>query len=172
MTNVHDDVIKWEHFPRYWPLCGEFNGPRWIPHTKASDAEFSLICVWINGWVSNDEASDLRRYRAYYDHTVMHSQLCVSGYAKTFDELYLKAQRYWNSGPRFNIKFFFQVKDSSYKDKMVVRPSFLYNENSSPGKSSSVYWDSLGSRSATGSTLKRFWLLTKRHTIFLKHDEL
>ena len=35
----HDDVIKWKHFPRYWPLCGEFTGHRWIPRTKASDAE-------------------------------------------------------------------------------------------------------------------------------------
>ena len=27
----HDDLIKWKRFPRY--------GPRWIPRTKASDAE-------------------------------------------------------------------------------------------------------------------------------------
>ena len=43
-------------------LCGEFTGPRWIPHTKASDAELWLlffICVWINGWESNREADDL-----------------------------------------------------------------------------------------------------------------
>ena len=32
---------------------------------------FSFICVWINGWVSNREAGDLRRYRAHYDVTVM-----------------------------------------------------------------------------------------------------
>ena len=32
---------------------------------------FSLICVWINGWVNNREASDLRRYLAHYDVTVM-----------------------------------------------------------------------------------------------------
>ena len=30
-------------------LCGEFNGPRWIPRTKASDAE--LWCfLWSWGW--------------------------------------------------------------------------------------------------------------------------
>ena len=34
---------------------------------------FSLICVWINGWVNNREAGDLRRYRAHYDVTVMFS---------------------------------------------------------------------------------------------------
>ena len=32
---------------------------------------FSLICVWINGWVNYREAGDLRRYRAHYDVIVM-----------------------------------------------------------------------------------------------------
>ena len=32
---------------------------------------FSLICVWINGWVNNREAGDLRRYRGHYDVSVM-----------------------------------------------------------------------------------------------------
>ena len=32
---------------------------------------FSLICAWINGWVNNREAGDLRRHRAHYDVTVM-----------------------------------------------------------------------------------------------------
>ena len=32
---------------------------------------FSLICVWINGWVNNREAGDLRRYCAHDDVTVM-----------------------------------------------------------------------------------------------------
>ena len=38
------------------PLCGEFSGHRWIPHTKASDAEplfFLWSVLWINGWVNN-----------------------------------------------------------------------------------------------------------------------
>ena len=51
-------------------LCGEFPGPRWIPHTKASDAElgcFLWSVPWINGWVNNREAGDLRRHRAHYD---------------------------------------------------------------------------------------------------------
>ena len=45
-------------------LCGEFYGPRWIPHTKASDAE-----LWY--WVNNGEAGDLRRHRAHYGVAVM-----------------------------------------------------------------------------------------------------
>ena len=32
---------------------------------------FHLICVWINVWVNNREAGDLRRYRAHYDISVM-----------------------------------------------------------------------------------------------------
>ena len=38
---------------------------------------FSLICVWINGWVNNRETVDWRRYRAHYDVTVMaHANGC------------------------------------------------------------------------------------------------
>ena len=42
---------------------------------------FSLICVWINGWVNNREAGDLRRRRAHYDVTVMLWRLTASTYA-------------------------------------------------------------------------------------------
>ena len=55
--------------------CGEFTGHRWIPHTKASDAElwYFLICAWINGWINNREVGDLRRNRANYNVTVIQS---------------------------------------------------------------------------------------------------
>ena len=55
-------------------LSGEFTGPRWIPRTKASDAGllmFSLICAWINGWVNNGAAGELRHHRAHYYVIVM-----------------------------------------------------------------------------------------------------
>ena len=42
----NDDVIKWKHFPRYWPFVRGFTGHRWIPRTKASDAELFLICAF------------------------------------------------------------------------------------------------------------------------------
>ena len=70
----HDDVIKRKHFPRNWPFVRRIHRSRWIPHTKDSDAEllmFSLTCVWINGWVNNREAGDLRRHRDHYDVIVM-----------------------------------------------------------------------------------------------------
>ena len=56
------------------PLYGEFTGHRWIPLTKASNAElwwFLWSSPWINGWVKNREAGEFRRLRAYYDVIVM-----------------------------------------------------------------------------------------------------
>ena len=70
----HDDVIKWKHFRESDPLYGEFTGNRWIHLTKASDAElwcFLWSAPWINGWVDNREAGDLRCHRAHYDVIVM-----------------------------------------------------------------------------------------------------
>ena len=32
---------------------------------------FSLIRAWINGWINNGEAGDLRRNRVHFDVTVM-----------------------------------------------------------------------------------------------------
>ena len=55
-------------------LCGEFTGHRWIPLTKASDAGFWCFLwfmPWMNGWVNNREAGDLRRHCAHYDVIVM-----------------------------------------------------------------------------------------------------
>ena len=56
------------------PLCREFTGYQWIPLTKANERGalmFSLICAWINGWVINREAGDLRRHRPHCDVTIM-----------------------------------------------------------------------------------------------------
>ena len=72
ISSIHDDVIKWKHFPRNWPFVREIHRSRWILHTKWRGAlMFSLICVWINGWVNNGEAGDLRRHRGHYDVIVM-----------------------------------------------------------------------------------------------------
>ena len=49
------------------PLCG--NSPHKGQWRGA--LMFSLICVWINGWVNKREAGDLRRRRDHYDVNVM-----------------------------------------------------------------------------------------------------
>ena len=62
-------ILSWwrhqmEPFPRYWPFV-------WGIHRWPVTLMFSLICAWINGWVNNREAGDLRRHRAHYDVIVM-----------------------------------------------------------------------------------------------------
>ena len=71
---LHDDVIKWKHFPRYWPFVrGILRSPVKSPHKGKwrGALMFSLICAWINGWVNNGEAGNLGRHRKHYEVTVM-----------------------------------------------------------------------------------------------------
>ena len=71
---LHDDVIKWKHFPRYCPfVLGIHRSPVNSPHKgqRRGALIFSLIWASINGWVNNREAGDLRRNRPHYDVTVM-----------------------------------------------------------------------------------------------------
>ena len=75
---LHGDVIKWKHFPRYWPFVWGIRRSPVNSHHKGQwrgGLIFSLICAWINAWVNNREADDLRRHRAHYDVTVMRSEL-------------------------------------------------------------------------------------------------
>ena len=43
----HDGVIKWKYFLIYWSVVREFTGHRWIPRTKASDAD-----LWCFLWAA------------------------------------------------------------------------------------------------------------------------
>ena len=70
----HDDVIKWKHFPRHWPFMREIHrSPVNFPHKGQwrGALMFSLIYAWINDWVNNREAGDLRRQHGHYDVIVM-----------------------------------------------------------------------------------------------------
>ena len=70
-----DDVIKWKHFPRYWPLVrGIRRSPVNSPHKGQwrRALKSSLICVWINDWVNNRDAGDLRCHHAHHDVTVLY----------------------------------------------------------------------------------------------------
>ena len=74
VDQIHDDVIKWKHFPRYWPFVrGIHRSPVNSPHKGQwrGALMFTLICARINGWVNNREAGDLRRYCTHYDVIVM-----------------------------------------------------------------------------------------------------
>ena len=67
---AHDDVIIWKLFPRYWPFVrGIHRSTVHSPHKGQwrRALMFSLICVWIDSWVHNREAGDLRRYGIHCD---------------------------------------------------------------------------------------------------------
>ena len=57
----NDDVIKWKHFPRYWPFVrGIHRSPVNSPHKGKwrGTLMFSLIWAWMNAWVNNRGAGD------------------------------------------------------------------------------------------------------------------
>ena len=78
---------------------------------------FSLICAWMNGWVNNREAGDLRRQHAQYDVTVIIICSYVYSYFDVFSSskgtnkmpcierfidppMYHKSQRFHNNSMR------------------------------------------------------------------------
>ena len=74
LISMHDDVIKWKHFPCYWPFVrGIHQSSVKFPHKDQwrRVLMFSLICVWTKGWVNNRDAGNLRRHRAVYDAYIM-----------------------------------------------------------------------------------------------------
>ena len=86
--NLTAEISRWRHqmetFSALLAICaGNSPGTGGIHQSPVNSLHkgqwrgalmFSLICVWINGWVSNREAGDLRRYCAHYDVTVMMKQ--------------------------------------------------------------------------------------------------
>ena len=86
----HDDVIKWKHFPRYWPFVwGIHRSPVNSPHKGQwrGALMFSLICVWIKGRGNNGEAGDLRRNRAHYDVIVMKYWFYKPAIMRVYDQM-------------------------------------------------------------------------------------
>ena len=60
-----------------FPVTGLCAGNSPVPVNSPNKGQWrgasmvSLICVWINGWINNREAADLRRHRGHYDVNVM-----------------------------------------------------------------------------------------------------
>ena len=75
---THDDVIKWKHFPCYWPFKrGIHRSSVNSPHKGqwCGALMFPLICAWMNIATNNREASDLKCHRPHYDVTIMSSDI-------------------------------------------------------------------------------------------------
>ena len=70
----HEAVVRWKHFPHYWPFVGVMHRSLVISPHKVQwrgDLMFSLICARINVWVNIREARDLRSHRTHCDDIVM-----------------------------------------------------------------------------------------------------
>ena len=67
----HKRHIWWRHhFPHYWPFVrGNHQSTANSPHKGQwrGALQTSLISAWMNSWVNNCEAGDLRRHCAHYD---------------------------------------------------------------------------------------------------------
>ena len=68
--HIHDDVMKWKHFPRYWPIVrripGEFTAQR--PVTRSLDIFFDLrlnkrLSKQSWGWWFETQSRPLWRHR-------------------------------------------------------------------------------------------------------------
>ena len=69
-------------------ICaGNSPGPVNSPHKGQwrGALMFSLISAWINGWVNNRDAGDLRRNRAHYDVIVMKHRSVCCRYRKLYN---------------------------------------------------------------------------------------
>ena len=78
----YDDVIKWNHFPRYWPYWrGIHRSPVDSSHKGQWRGVLMFSLIWTKAWASNRDAGDLRRHCAHYDVIVMLLQfnLGISG---------------------------------------------------------------------------------------------
>ena len=80
-VEVHDDVIRWKHFPRYWPFVrGIHRSPVNSPHKGQWHGCDVFFDLHLNIYkVNNREAGDLRRYPAHYDVTVMCPEVLWTG---------------------------------------------------------------------------------------------
>ena len=91
---LHDDVIKWKHFQRYWTFV---RGIHWIPVNSPHKGQwcraliFTLICTWINSWVKKCEAGDLKCHRAHYDVIAMDVNR-----GAIYWEIQIKAPQLWH----------------------------------------------------------------------------
>ena len=129
---VHDGVIKWIHFPRYWPFVREIHrSPVNSPHKGQWRGALmsSLICAWINGWVNSGEAGDLRRHRAHYDVTLMRFE--IYGMVEMWYDRERGKPKYWS------IKRELERRPESIPDKFLTgarvyraaRGPFQYKEH-------------------------------------------
>ena len=116
----------WRHqmeaFPRYWPFVWGIRKGQW-----RGALIFSLICAWINGWVNDFKAGDLRRHRAHCNVIVM----CRSDIE-------------WSEGDEFRIRLSTPCFNAIVSSIITIRwPWDLHYGHSYTGNVAALYWNSL-----------------------------
>ena len=129
----HDGVIKWKHFPRYWPFVrGIHRSPVGSPRKgqRRGALMFSLISAWTNRWANNRDAGDLRRHRDHYDVTVMNANIILYGYLTfTGGWIPLKKSPYCVRGSHIIISSNIRLYISTYAVKInLIGVSFSFSK--------------------------------------------
>ena len=116
----HDHVIKWKHFPHYWPYVrGIHRWPVNSPHKGQwrGALMFALICAWTNGWVYHRDAGDWRCHHAHYDVTMMNFEDILKN--SSFNTGWIKTQ----TCPRYGISLPFLM--TSYGQLKVIQQLYF-----------------------------------------------
>ena len=71
--------------PQHRPFVRGFH--RWHKGLWRGALMLSLVCAWLNGWVNNRDAGDLRCHRAHYDVIVMFVEYNDSWFCSHFIEV-------------------------------------------------------------------------------------
>ena len=133
---MHDGVIKWKHFPRNWSFV------RGTPHKGQwrGALMFSLICVWINVWVNNREAGNLRRHRGHYDVNIMglYHDWWLHG-----DERIWVINSHWtrseSAAPQIEIQKLRFISRISYGESLQIYVLITFSSNAPSTKTYSNY---------------------------------
>ena len=108
LQTTHVYVIKWKHFPRYWPfLRGIHRSSVNSPHKGQTRGAlmFPFFCAWANGWTDDDV---LGRHYIHYDVTV----------------ITLTETEAWKSNHECGMSLFIPVRSERSRQRLC--PSILY----------------------------------------------
>ena len=158
MWSLHDDVIKWKHFPRYWPFVrGIHLSPVESPNKgQWLEVLMFFICASTNDWANNWDVGDLRRHRPHYDVIVMNDQpFDITHKSTIYFMKYVRGLLWhgsdfiWFIYPIFamrNVRFKYKdplpmYRESHYKDKTAERPSYLVNGTTCSAQNTSLFWN-------------------------------
>ena len=143
MICCHDDVIKWKHFPRDWPFVrtGEFPAQRLV--TRSFGVFFDMrpnkrLSKESRGWWFEPASRPLWRHsnvvvvceQLFFFKSKIHNQSCM---LLAHTEAILHPSLFRDSH--------YKDIDSYYKDKTVMRPSYLFNGNTFADKMAYSNWN-------------------------------